>query len=687
MPTSEAEFCLSRSESTAQFLRHWSHPIMTHTDRDLLFGVIALQNDLIDTRQFVDAFTLWALHKIGSLADLLIERGWLDPMDRNHIEYLVERHIKKHWILAESPVPADPSMHTAPNVAKAQTHQLRKGATPGDPLVRVSPISAPLRDDGRLRLLGVLSTGGIGQVWKALDQVFDRTVALKELKPELATNPQHQERFVREAQITGQLEHPGIVPVYDFHAGDGATRCYYTMRFVKGRTLTEVIREYHRERLAGGTGRFLPLLQNFISICQTIAYAHSRNVIHRDLKGDNIIVGDFGEVIVLDWGLAKRLDDNPAGSASEPDRSETMAYLEPKPDSVTSPSATVQGDRLGTPAYMAPEQATGQIQLIDARTDVYGLAAILYEILVGEPPFWGTSILDTVHKVIHEPPVPPRERVGEVPVELEKLCLRGLAKDRNDRPGSAAELALRVQFWIAERAERKRTEQERERFFNLSMDLLAILDLEGRLTQTNPAWGTILGWSAEQLHGHEVRDFIHPDDRHRMTMALERLLASESATDVELQCVTRGGSYRWIHWNATLIRGESALYVVGRDVSERKQAEQMFRDLLESAPDAMVVVNSAGCVVLVNTQMERLFGYTREEVLGQPIEVYVPRAYRADHVAKVQAYIANPSFRPMGIGRELTGQHKDGHAFPVEISLSPVRTEQGLLISCAIRGK
>jgi len=392
-------------------------------------------------------------------------------------------------------------------------------------------------------------------------------------------------------------------------------------------------------------------------------------------------------VIVLDWGLAKRLDDTPAGTSAESDRREAMAHFEPKPDSAASPAATEQGDRLGTPAYMAPEQATGQIQLIDARTDVYGHAAILYEILVGEPPFWGTSIIDTVHKVIHEPPVPPRERVGNVPAELENLCLRGLAKDRNDRPGSAAEFALRVQFWIAERAERKRTEQERERFFNLSLDLLAILDLEGRLTQTNPAWGTILGWSAEQLHDREVRDFIHPDDRHRMTLALERLLASESATDVELRCVTRGGSTRWVHWNATLIRGEAALYAVGRDVSERKQAEQMFRDLLESAPDAMVIVNSAGYVVLVNSQMERLFGYSREEVLGQPIEVYVPLAYRTDHVAKVQAYSANPSFRPMGVGRELTGQHKDGHVFPVEISLSPVRTEQGLLISCAIRGK
>jgi PAS domain S-box-containing protein len=658
---------------------------MSDTDRNLLFGVIALQNNLIDTRQFVDAFTIWSAHQIGTLAELLIERGWLDQADRVHVEYLAQRHIKKHWSQPKPPTHAvDASKPTPPNLAREKTHQLRRAPAESESVVRVAPLTPPLRNDGRLTLLGVLSTGGIGQVWKALDQVFDRIVALKELKPELAVHPQHQERFIREARITGQLEHPGIVPVYDFHLGDGS-RCYYTMRFVKGRTLTEVIREYHRERTSGSSAQFVPLLQCFMSICQTIAYAHSRSIIHRDLKGDNVIVGDFGEVIVLDWGLAKHISENTCEPNAEPYRGETLAHLEPKPDSVTSPAATVQGERLGTPAYMAPEQATGRIDLIDARTDVYGLAAILYEILVGEPPFWGTSIVDTVHKVIHEPPVPPHDRVSDVPPELEKLCLAGLAKDRNDRPNSAAEMAMRVQFWIAERAARKRTEQERERFFNLSLDLLAILDLGGRLTQTNPAWEKVLGWTPEELRSREFRDLIHPEDRHRATTAIEGLLAREPAADVELRCVTRDGKYRWVHWNATVIRDEAALYVVGRDVSERKQAEQMFRDLLDSAPDAMVVVNSTGLIVLVNTQMEKLFGFTREEVLGQPIEVYVPEAARGDHASKVAGYIAAPVVRAMGAGRVLTAQHKDGHLFPVEVSLSPVRTEQGLLVACAIR--
>ncbi|MBA4189614.1 MAG: hypothetical protein C0467_16640 [Planctomycetaceae bacterium] len=661
---------------------------MTDIDRNLLFGTIALQNNLIDMRQFADAFASWSAHQDGSLADLLIKQGFLQPADRAHVEYLLDRCIKKHWgdvRSAPTPAPAGRTSNLGPAVGVAARPRPVEGAGPP---VRMSPLSPPFQDNNRLTLLGLLSTGGIGQVWKARDQVFGRIVALKELKPDMAHSPGLQERFVREARITGQLEHPGIVPVYDFNPGDAENRCYYTMRFVKGRTLTEVIREYHKERSTGGTGRFVPLLQDFVSICNTVAYAHSRGVIHRDLKGDNIIVGDFGEVVVLDWGIAKQLAEPVPDPTGPPYRGETLGYTEqPDTDPTAPPSATMYGERLGTPAYMAPEQATGQIDLIDARTDVYGLAAILYEVLVGEPPFWGTSIVDVIHKVIHAAPVPPRERVSAVPAELEEICLRGLAKDRNARPASVAELGSRVQGWISERAERKRTEQERERFFNLSLDLLAILDREGRLTQTNPAWLSILGWPPEELHGREVSDFVHPVDRRRMALALERILTGDSATEVELRCVGRDGSYRWVHWNATLMGGEVAVYAVGRDVSERKQAEETFRGLLESAPDPMVVVNSAGVIVLVNTQMERLFGYTREEVLGQPIEVYIPEVYRADHVRKVAAYVAAPSFRPMGggVGVELTGQHKDGHVFPVEISLSPVRTEQGLLISCAIR--
>ena len=667
----------------------------TNTDRNLLFGVVALQSGLIDQRQFVDACTLWTSRKDSQLADVLVEQGWIVDEDRRHVEYLLARRLKKEGgdprqSLASVPVEVKVALASIGDQAIRESLQ---GTDDGR--VRATTISMdalpPLRRK-ELTLKGLHSTGGIGQVWIAYDEVLGREVALKELKADKARSPQNLERFFREAQLTGQLEHPGIVPVYDYASNGEGGRCYYTMRFVKGRTLSEAVRAYHDHRQAAGgkgvTGELVRLLNVFVSICQTVAYAHSRNVIHRDLKGDNVILGDFGEVIVLDWGLAKRLE-----SLSEP---EVDAYaqqtLVPGADSPSSdedapfaPSATMQGEKLGTPAYMAPEQALGHIDQIDKRTDVYGLAAILYEILTGEPPFLGKSIVEILHRVIHEPPERPADRVPGLPAELERICLRGLSKEREERQQSAAELADQIQRWITERAERKRTDQERERFFTLSLDLLAIVDARGVLAQTNPAWEKVLGWSNAELNGKRVQEILHPDEHERLTQNMERILAGDSLAAVERRCLCKDGSYRWIQWNASLIAGEAAIYIVGRDVTERKQTEQTFQELLESAPDGMVVVNEAGQIVLVNAQLERLFGFTREEMLGQPIEILVPEEHRAEHPQYVARFMAAPEFRSMASGLKLFGRTRGGRVFPAEISLSPVRTEQGLLVSCAVR--
>ena len=142
---------------------------------------------------------------------------------------------------------------------------------------------------------------------------MDREVALKELRPDRSDNDALRRRFFQEAQITGQLDHPGIVPVYELARGETSADAgapYYTMRFVRGRTLSDAVDGYHRERAAGKASRseLLALIQAFVGVCNTVAFAHSRNVIHRDLKGANIVLGEFGEVILLDWGLAKIVD-------------------------------------------------------------------------------------------------------------------------------------------------------------------------------------------------------------------------------------------------------------------------------------------------------------------------------------------------------------------------------------------
>lgn len=205
------------------------------------------------------------------------------------------------------------------------------------------------------------------------------------------------------------------------------------------------------------------------------------------------------------------------------------------------------------------------------------------------------------------------------------------------------------------------------------------------MQQTNPAWHPLLGWDTTEIDGRPVRDFLHPDDRPHITRDLERILSGESLTAVEYRCLCKDGTYRWVQWNASLIAGESAIYIVGRDITERKRTEQTFRDLLESAPDAMVVVDSSGRIVIVNAELERLFGYSRDELLGQPIEVLVPEESRAKHPEHVARFAASPQSRPMASGLKLKGRRKDGSHFKAEISLGPVHTEQGLLISCAVR--
>lgn len=415
-----------------------------NADRNVLFGVLAVQTDLIDATQFVEVCADWVTRKETPLAELLIERGWITTADQADVERLLQRKLHKHGPDARPTVAPVLDADLRASLAALNDPDIWKtigGFASTDVPLGPSIPPVPLTRE-RYSLLRVHAAGGIGRVWLARDDHIGRDVALKELRPEHAGQPTHWTRFLREARITGQLEHPGIVPVYELARRPGNQQPFYTMRFVQGRTLSAAARHYRKSREAGVAGalELRNLVNAFVAVCNAVSYAHARGVVHRDLKGDNVILGDFGEVIVLDWGLAKVL-----GRVEEETAMPAVVA-----DAESAAVETLQGEIMGTPAFMAPEQAAGRSDQIDQRSDVYGLGAILYEVLTGQAPFSGDSALDVLQVVREKEPDRPRQVCPAVPAALEAICLRALAKKPEDRYPSARALAHDVQRWLAD---------------------------------------------------------------------------------------------------------------------------------------------------------------------------------------------------------------------------------------------
>ena len=254
---------------------------------------------------------------------------------------------------------------------------------------------------GRFRKEKIIGRGGMGEIWQAYDMVVKRRVALKQLRQEKSYSQKHLARFKREVQLTAKLTHPGTVFVIDYSNQPG--NAYYVMNLVQGSTLTRMINEYHRKRVCGTAdfSEFITLLNIFVSVCNTIAYAHSRGILHRDIKSENVMVGEFGQATLLDWGLAKSFDVSSDQNSLEPESLKTDLEPEEVPVSVRT---TVEGQSLGTPAFMSPEQATGALEEIDVRSDTYMLVGLLYEILAGCPPFVGDDVDAVIEMVIHQLP-------------------------------------------------------------------------------------------------------------------------------------------------------------------------------------------------------------------------------------------------------------------------------------------
>jgi eukaryotic-like serine/threonine-protein kinase len=324
-----------------------------------------------------------------------------------------------------------PSGTTAPTPTHADPLRTVADAPPGDP-GPAAPASA-----GRCRLLGEIARGGMGAVLRGHDPDLDRELAVKVLLPEHRDRPDLVRRFLAEARICGRLQHPGVVPVHEVGVLDDR-RPFFTMKLVQGRTLAELLRE--RPAPAADLPRFLGI---FEQMCQTVAFAHSRGVIHRDLKPSNVMVGEFGEVQVMDWGLAKARDDAAAAAVSAPAAAE---------------GASQAGLVLGTPAYMAPEQARGEVDKLDARCDVFGLGALLCEILTGAPPYTSKQSWEILLLARQADLAAALARLGAcgADADLVRLAKACLAVDPAERPADAGAVAQAVAAHLAGVRERLR---------------------------------------------------------------------------------------------------------------------------------------------------------------------------------------------------------------------------------------
>ncbi|MDR3622284.1 MAG: serine/threonine-protein kinase [Paludisphaera borealis] len=490
-------------------------------ERDILLGLLAFQAGAIDADQLAESCAGLEASRAVGVGDRLVDQGLVTIEQRTELERLADDRVEEHKGDVQATIAATIDGRSL-DALRGAVPALDDGATEAfqAPAGHVLISTIGKHDDehdnrDRYTLTHLHAKGGMGQVWKARDAALGREIALKELRPEQSSNSVVWSRFLYEAKITAQLEHPGIVPVYEM--GEGAAP-YYTMRFVKGRTLSEATRNYHKERAKGTADHLglVNLLTSFTAVCNAVAYAHSRGIIHRDLKGQNVVLGDFGEVIVLDWGLAKRVDrmddeveaddlepglagriaehlaairptiaddadDDrrdlagdatvaatiaPGGGLDDddttlPPEDDSNHKPKPKPSSASKdkpskresgagPEGTIQGQLLGTPAYMAPEQAEGRHDLVDFRTDVYGLGAILYEVLTGQPPFTAKKTNEVLRMVRQDAPTPPRRINPRITADLEAVCLKALSKSQADRYASAGELAREVQRHLAD---------------------------------------------------------------------------------------------------------------------------------------------------------------------------------------------------------------------------------------------
>ncbi len=354
-------------------------------------------------------------------------------------------------------MPAGQSALTTLGFGQLPKVHLRDLPDESEPLLQPRSAEMPAQHGanlGRYQLQGEIARGGMGAILKGRDVDLGRELAIKVLLESHQDSPEVVSRFIEEAQIGGQLQHPGIAPVYELGTfPEPERRPYFAMKLVRGQTLAALLQE--RTSPAHDLPRFLAI---FEQVCQTMAYAHARGVIHRDLKPSNVMAGPFGEVQVMDWGLAKVLPRGGIADEASAQPAQETSVMTVRSGS-GSGNESQAGSVLGTPAYMAPEQARGEVHQIDERADVFGLGAILCEILTGQPPFSGATRGETRAQAARGDLTHALGRLDDSGVDPELIDIARLCLDaeRVRRPRNASVVMQSLASYLAGVQERLKT--------------------------------------------------------------------------------------------------------------------------------------------------------------------------------------------------------------------------------------
>ncbi len=414
--------------------------------RSLRIGTLAIESGRVSERDLTETLALWISEQRRPLADFLVDHELLNPVDRNRLETLLDRELDQGVdddLLSELEEDEDTDEHDNPSISDfgadeaatvvAATETRRDRIQEATTMVKTRQGVLNV-EINRFKLDLLHEQGGLGLIHSAFDRQLERTVAIKTIQEHLQSNPRVRELFQRESEITSRLEHPGTIPVYSRGVlSDG--RPFYAMRFIQGSNLFHEINKFHdleKKSNQNSTERSLALrqlLRRMIDVCQVIDHAHRKRYLHRDIKPENIMIGPNDETLVVDWGLARPFRQD-----------ESELFRDPESEK-----------GVGTPAYMAPEQAAGAVGAqANPSIDIYSLGATLFAILTGQKPYNGLERQQIRQELLKRAPLKPREINPRIAAPLEAICLKAMNRDPEQRYGSPKALAQDLERWLAD---------------------------------------------------------------------------------------------------------------------------------------------------------------------------------------------------------------------------------------------